>query len=210
MKVFTLGSLLILTLMISGCGWRTKNTVGPGEVRSKEMINEAEFRTDFSIPAHWNILIADGQDYLRRAYLIDDTSSYSGLLQPIQVLYFTRDGQTRFHTMNSFIGGFPNLHWEKAIDTSSFPLELDPRIRGVQVFHTLNSYEEFVGTDLTYAPNSDVLVLQVNYFLWKQGKRLLELVKQYEAQKVKGGQLTIWVINTDDVFYEYEGLGKRE
>ncbi len=125
--------------------------------------------------------------------------------QPLQVLYFNREGKLISFHNNCYAGGFPNLKWDKNHVFSSFPPKTQIPLDSI---FTLRKVLENV-YDLNGIPanrkigESDFYVVVFwNIFMKRQSRRLIEIVNDNIKLAHSEYVITTLYVNDDTYFSE--------
>ncbi len=140
--------------------------------------------------------------FLRRL----DTALYKEQIknhyQPLQALYYDNNGRLKSFQINCYVGGFPNLNWNRNDIMSSFPPKAQAPIDSImdlptQIKHLRKlSYSKTISID-----NYDYhVIVYWNRFMGRQSKRLIRLVQQNSKNTDK--KVKILYVNTDNIFDE--------
>ena len=138
-----------------------------------------------------------------------DTIKYKSQIknhyQPLQALYYDKDGYLRSFHINCYAGGFPNLKWDRNEIFSTFlpkeqaPIDsivtLDTQLKYLQ---QLSQTEKFSIDSLDY-----IIIVYWNRFMGRQSKRLIKFVQENEKLAIEK-KVKIIYVNTDNLFNQEE------
>jgi hypothetical protein len=125
-----------------------------------------------------------------------DSQMIKNALQPIQALYFDTAGQLLSYHVNCYVGGFPNINWNKGNYFAQFPPRTRVPLPAPQTYGTLLPFLHPIrATDSLPADRSGrpLIVVFWNYQLFRQSSNLIKLVQKNAAGS--GAQLI--VVSTD-------------
>ena len=123
-------------------------------------------------------------------------------IQPLQVLYYDKNGDLISYNVNCSVGGFPNLKWNKYGAFDEFPPISQTKVDSLI---GLNEHLALIqNTDTIATQNYDLFVLvHWSRFMGRQSKRLINEVKNNislnEKHKVK-----VLYVNTDNMWANVE------
>jgi hypothetical protein len=171
-------------------------------------VKEIDEATILKLAKEYNIPEKDSYiidtTYFSYLYSLDTTKYQSQInnhSQPLQALYYSRDGNLQSFHINCFAGGFPNFKWNKDDRFNTFlpkqaaPLDsILPLETQLKYLKPLYHAHKFSRDSFDY-----VVVVYWNKFTGRQSKRLIQLVqdnaKLSETHKVK-----IIYVNNDRLF----------
>lgn len=117
-------------------------------------------------------------------------------MQPLQVLYYTRNGEFLSYFVNCYAGGFPNLKWNLKgfVPTTQAPLD------SLVSMDTQFLHFQPLASGRGGRPNPDYWVLVYwNRFMGRQSERLLDAVKKNVAESGKNAKVIY--VNNDNFLY---------
>ncbi|HET8573337.1 MAG TPA: hypothetical protein VFL76_05650 [Edaphocola sp.] len=130
-------------------------------------------------------------------------------LQPMQALYFDSSGRLISWHLNCYAGGFPNLKWNRGDVFATFPPKSQrPVTDSVSLAVILPYLKKFDSLNLNYSKpgQSSPLTIVVfwNYQMFKQSKRLIDLVEQNLKLNADKRQPRMIFVNTDLMYVNWE------
>jgi hypothetical protein len=145
-------------------------------------------------------------DSTYRAYLFSlDTSKFKHQIknhyQPLQALYYNRNGMLESFQINCYAGGFPNLKWNRNQIFEAFP----PKQQApVDSLFNLDTHLQFLQplsktTEKNPGKSDYFVIVHWNRFMGRQTRRLIRCV-QKNAKLTTGQQLKIVYVNNDNHF----------
>ncbi|MBI3502470.1 MAG: hypothetical protein HY063_11825 [Bacteroidetes bacterium] len=156
----------------------------------------------------YNIPTADSYE-LDTAYISFlfslDTSHYIKQIknhyQPLQALYYDKSEQLQSFQINCYVGGFPNLHWDRnGILTTFPPRQQAPVDSIVQLDTQLKYLRQLSQTKKFSSDNYDYFVIVYwNTFMGRQSKRLIRFI-QDNSKISTDKKVKIIYANTDNIF----------
>lgn len=175
----------------------------PEKIENKELIKTAK---KYGIPAS-EIYLLDTAFY---AYLETfDSAHYSDQInnhfQPMQALYYNKDGDLRSFHINCYAGGFPNLKWNHNGNFDTFlPKQQAPLDSILPLQVHLNYLQSLNGNALGVNSEYDYYVIVYwNKFMGRQSRNLVRQV-QKNCQLASDRKLKIIYVNNDLFFYTYD------
>ncbi len=203
--------LLFLSLLIfSSCNTlliRTYGIKAPKQRTTEEIQKIAKKR---NIPSdHLFILDSSYQSFINSF----DTSQWlirKNHLQPLQALYFDKNGEMVSWFTNCYAGGFPNFKWNRTGNLNSFVPATRAPIDSVT---NLAMQLEYIKTLNETKPNADYfntadynVVIYWNVFMGRQSKRLIKcIVKNCSLAQDK--VVNISFVNNDEIgIIMYDGF----
>jgi len=200
-----IGSLilaLITCLFLAGCKQLFLGAYGmklPKPIDEKSILKSGK---RFNIPNEDSYQL----DTTYRAYLFSlDTSKFKHQIknhyQPLQALYYGKNGNLESFQINCYAGGFPNLKWNR---NETFQTFLPKQQAPVDSILPLNSHLKFLlPLSQTKEENPDnfdyYVIVHWNRFMGRQTRRLLRCV-QKNAKLSSGKKLKIVYVNNDNHF----------
>ncbi len=121
--------------------------------------------------------------------------------QPLQAMYYNRNGQLESFQINCYSGGFPNLNWDRDSIMMVFPPQeqaptdsILPLYRQLEYINPLSHTSNFLIEDYDY-----IIIVFWNRFMGRQSKRLIRVIQ--ENSKLAGdSRVKIIYVNNDDIF----------
>lgn len=175
----------------------------PKQISNEEIVQLSE---KYNIPPSDNYKLDTSYvNFLNAFDSIKYKNNIKDHLQPLQALYYNKDGQLESFQINCYAGGFPNLEWDRNEIMSTFPPQQQAPIDSIL---PLNLHLKYIQQlpDSKAIPTDGYnyfVIVHWNRFMGRQSKRLIqtvqENVKLSENQKVK-----IIYVNTDEVFASYQ------
>lgn len=121
--------------------------------------------------------------------------------QPLQALYYDREGKLKSFQINCNAGGSPNLAWDRDSILTTFPpreqtkidslLSLDTQLKFLR---TLTKISKFNVADYDF-----IVIIYWNRFMDRQSKRLIHFI-QTNAKLSKEKKVKIIYANNDNIF----------
>ena len=194
--------ILILVLGLTSCSSIIQGLYGiknPKELKDQTIISYSE---------KYNIPLADNYK-LDSSYLTFlsslDTIKYKEQIknhyQPLQVLYYDKNGQLKSFQINCYAGGFPNLNWDRNSIMTIFPpreqaptdsiLPLDLQLKYIR---PLSQTVNFSTKNYDY-----IVIVYWNRLMGRQSKRLIHFVQE-NYKLSKDYKVKIIYVNTDNIF----------
>lgn len=206
MKRFRLLLILTFLLSLTSCSSVFMKMYGmnnPKQISNEEIVQLSE---KYNIPPSDNYKLDTSYvNFLNAFDSIKYKNNIKDHLQPLQALYYNKDGQLESFQINCYAGGFPNLEWDRNEIMSTFPPQQQAPIDSIL---PLNLHLKYIQQlpDSKAIPTDGYnyfVIVHWNRFMGRQSKRLIqtvqENVKLSENQKVK-----IIYVNTDEVFASYQ------
>lgn len=139
--------------------------------------------------------------YLRSLDRVHYKQQIKNHCQPLQVLYYAPTGHLNSFQINCYVGGFPNLKWEKYETFTTFPPKQQAPLDSILPLSTqLNFFIPLsTSTDLRPEAYDHIVVVFWNRWMGRQSKRLIALVQENlklaDEQKVR-----VLYVNMDNYF----------
>ncbi|NBX78943.1 MAG: hypothetical protein EBQ94_00935, partial [Flavobacteriales bacterium] len=111
--------------------------------------------------------------------------------QPLQALYYNKTGQLLSFQVNCYVGGFPNLKWNRNETLTTFPPKQQAPIDSiVQLGTQMNYLNPLSKTEKFSMESYDyIVIIYWNRFMGRQSKRLIRFIidncKLEEKGKIK-------------------------
>jgi len=203
--------ILIYGLTLTGC---SKVFLGIYGMKSIDPVDE---KTILKYGKKYNIPIQDSYEldtaYLSFLFSIDSTKYSSQIknhYQPLQALYYDREGHLQSFHVNCYTGGFPNLKWDRNEMFSTFPpkqqapldsiVSLEKQIKYLQ---QLSQTEKYSGERFSY-----IVIVYWNRFMGRQSKRLIKFIQENEKLSLDENVKIIYA-NTDNLFAYLESKSDK-
>lgn len=200
-------SILAFILVTCVCGLTSCSTVIAGfyGIKKNRTVDE---ETIYHYSKEYNIPFTESYE-LDTAYLtfltsLDATISKAQIKnhqQPLQALYYGRNGQLHSFQVNCYAGGFPNLKWDRNEIMTTFPPKQQAPIDSIVTLETQLKYlkplsrtEIFSTSDYDY-----IVIVYWSRFMGRQNKRLIQFV-QDNSKLATGKKVRILYANTDNIF----------
>jgi len=194
--------ILILVFGLTSCSSITQGLYGikkPQELNDHEIIRYSE---KYNIPITDNYKLDSSYfTYLSSLDTIQHKEQIKNHYQPLQALYYNKNGQLESFQINCYAGGFPNLNWDRDSIMTTFPprkqaptdsiLPLDLQLEYIYpLSQTVNSSIE----NYEY-----IVIVYWNRFMGRQSKRLIHFVQE-NVKLAKEYKVKIIYVNTDNIF----------
>ncbi len=121
--------------------------------------------------------------------------------QPLQALYYNRNGQLVSFQVNCYAGGVPNLDWDRNGNMTVFPPKQQAPVDKIVPLSTLLDYlEPLPPTKNIFKGNYDYTVVVFwSVFMGRQSRRLIHIV-QDNMQLNTNKRIRVLYVNTDNFF----------
>ena len=121
--------------------------------------------------------------------------------QPLQALYYNKQGKLESFIINCYAGGFPNLKWNrKGILETFVPKKQAPLDSILPLFEHLKYLKALPGAQrFIFGQDDYTVIVYWNYFMGRQSKRLNKAIKK-NVKLSKGKKVRILYVNTDNFF----------
>jgi len=194
--------ILIFVLGLASCSSIIQGLYG---IKNSKELND---QTIISYSEKYNIPLTDSYK-LDTSYLTFlsslDTIKYKEQIknhyQPLQALYYNKNGQLKSFQINCYAGGFPNLNWDRDSIMTTFPpreqaptdsiLPLDLQL---EFLHPLSQTINFSIKNYEY-----IVIVYWNRLMGRQSKRLIHFVQE-NYKLTKDYKVKIIYVNTDNIF----------
>ncbi len=121
--------------------------------------------------------------------------------QPLQILYYKRNGELLSYHVNCLASGFPILNWNENDNFEVFPPKTQaplnqsfPLDELVTFFNPISANEAF-----DFEDNDYIIIVFWNKFMSKQSKHLIEVVKKNQ-KLIENKVVRIIYVNNDNLF----------
>lgn len=203
MKVFSILNLIIfIALLFSSCSSVFTKIYGIKEVKylNNEKINK--YADKYNIPKECCFKL----DTAFYTFLISfDTNLYklqiNNHYQPLQALYYNREGVLKSFQVNCYAGGFPNLNWNRNEIMASFPPKIQAPPDSLISLENLLKYAIPINEKsvLLNEKTDYTVIVFWNKFMGRQSKRLIKSVQQ-NAKLASEVSHKIIYINNDNLY----------
>lgn len=185
-------------LLLAGC----RALMGIKSIQPVDEKDIIEFSKKYKIP------LADSYE-LDKSYLTFikslDTIVYASQKknhsQPLQALYYEKNGELKSFQINCYAGGFPNLNWNRNETLTTFPprqqAPLDsilPLNNHLKFLRPLSTTQKFSIDDFDY-----IVIVYWSRFMGRQSKRLIHFV-QDNCKLATDKKVKVIYANTDNFF----------
>lgn len=133
-------------------------------------------------------------------------------LQPLQALYFDRNGQIVSYHVNCYADGFPNLRWNQKHAFDVFPpVTVAPPDTLVRLGSLLHHIKSPCGDSIkSHTETADyTVVVMWPVFMGRQSKRLIRIVKK-NLQLADSLQVNVLFVNNDNFKLKLDDLIKEK
>lgn len=178
-----------------------------GDIYGVKDISRLDKEKVIDIIAKDGILSSNKNYYLDSTFVNYCQLRFSGnhqllhdFLQPMQALYFDRSGNLISWHLNCYAGGFPNLKWNRGNVFSTFPPKSQRPITDSISLGTILQYlKKFEKWNYSKPTQSSQLTIVVfwNYQVFKQSKRLIDLVEKNLKLNANKERPNLIFVNTD-------------
>lgn len=160
-----------------------------------------ESARQFSIPDSDLFLLDTGYNHFLKGQDTSFRSQIQNHYQPLQALYFNREGKLVSFQVNCYAGGFPNLNWKRNGIFEAFPPLTQAPIDGLLPLPTLlRLIRPLPGSQAIDPAQTDYLVFVFwNRFMGRQTRRLLETVRE-NSRLANGQKVRLVYLNNDNLF----------
>lgn len=145
-------------------------------------------------------------DSTYRTYLFSlDTSKFKHQIknhyQPLQALYYNKNGMLESFQINCYAGGFPNLKWNRNEIFETFPPKQQAPADSLLSLQTQIQFLLPLSKTAQIDPGKTdyFVIVHWNRFMGRQTRRLLRYVRK-NAKLTTDGQLKIVYANNDNLF----------
>jgi len=203
---FRLAILVVFSILgIMGCSFTMKGIYGMNKLKLLNDQTIIQYSEKFNIPLMDNYKL----DSSYVAFLSSiDTLKYKeqikNHLQPLQVLYYNKNGKLESFQINCYTGGFPNLNWDRESIMNTFPPKNQAPIDNlIPLKLQLEKIIPLHHTNIISIENYDYIVFVYwNRFMGRQSKRLIHFVQE-NYKLAKDFNVKIIYVNTDNVFASF-------
>lgn len=182
-----------------------------------ESIKAVDEKTIFKYGQRYNITVKDSYKvdtaYFSFLLSLDTTKNREQIknhYQPLQALYYIREGNLQSFHVNCYASGFPNLKWDKEGAFNTFipkqQAQLDsivPLVTQLNFLVPLSQTEIISSTDYEY-----VIVVHWSRFMGRQSKRLIKIVQE-NAKLSLAEKIRVIYANNDNIQFLTQKNGSR-
>jgi hypothetical protein len=121
--------------------------------------------------------------------------------QPLQALYFDREGKLRSFQINCNAGGSPNLAWDRDSILTTFPPKQQTKIDNLLSLDTQLTFLRPLTQSLKFnvADYDYIVIIYWNRFMDRQSKRLIHFI-QTNSKLSKDRKVKMIYANNDNFF----------
>ncbi len=136
-----------------------------------------------------------------------DTTKYNSQVknhyQPLQALYYNKNGMLKSFHINCYAGGFPNLKWNRNKIFSTFLPKQQAPIDSIVSLNTQLKYFQKLSYTEDFSIDSFDYIIIVHWsrFMGRQSKRLIKIV-QKNAKLATEKKVKIIYVNNDNHYVE--------
>jgi len=194
----------LLILGLTNCSSLTRGLYGMKKLKKVNEETIIHYAKKYKIPQA-DLYVLD-TSYLTFLFSLD-TAKYKEQIknhyQPLQALYYERNGQLKSFQINCYAGGFPNLKWNRNNTFETFPPRKQAMIDSIVPLELQIKYiNPLSQTKSSSIENYDYIVIVYwNRLMGRQSKRLIGFVQ--ENHKLAGEKkVKIIYVNTDNIYTE--------
>lgn len=197
--------LLLVPFFFSSCGLIIMKSMGMKNFRilSRDDIKEASkaFKIDADKVYFFDSTYFKFIDSIKTSYPKISQNHF----QPLQVMYFNREGQMVGFIVNCYAPGFPNLQWNKFGSLNVFPPSdttkiLDSLFTLKIISRFAKPVKEINQKRISSLNITDYIVVVIwTRFMGRQTQRLLNEVEQ-NIKLLNDRSITVLYINADNVY----------
>ena len=175
---------------------------GMKKLRTVDNETIIEYSKKYNIPQAENYVLKETYVKFLESF---DTTKYKEQIknhyQPLQALYYDKNGRLKSFQINCYAGGFPNLDWNRDKIMTTFPPKQQAPIDTILPLDTLLNYmKPLFKTDKIKERNNDFTVIVFwSIFMGRQSKRLIHIVQE-NARLNKDRKIKMIFVNTDNFF----------
>jgi hypothetical protein len=170
-------------------------------LNKKEITLEARKR---GIP-DFELVIIDVSAYKKYLEELKDTILRKHAYQPLQVRVYDKEGKPVLVLVNCFVGGFPNLNWNKYGTFDSYPpasVYFKPDSGSLYYKDELTLFKgingEILNPDNFEKKDLNIIVFW-SRFMNRQSKRLIQTIENYR-KKYRDHQIKVTYVNDDNLY----------
>ncbi len=191
--------MAVLLLLLSSCEPLILGAYGIKKYKEIKEVEILKYAAKFHIPVE-DVYLLD-TSFLGYVRKFESDERYANHFQPLQALYFDKQGQLVSYQVNCYAGGFPNLKWNRNDNFGTFPPKqqapLDSIVnleKQMQFLQKLVQTKPFLAKDYNY-----VVVVFWSRVMGRQSKRLIRFVQE-NAKLATGGKVKVVYVNVDGIF----------
>ena len=202
--------LLLFILFLSSCNSMMMSFYGiknPQKVLDNEIVSFAEKK--ISTTENLSKIDSTFVEYINSFSTIVDTNAINDtnqcksknrvqkdLQQPIQAMYFDKNGKLISYFTNCYAGGFPNLKWNRDNNFKTFPPKSLANIHNEIVYNEIYSHLKAIKNNGNENEVDYIIIVFWNKFIQRQSLRLINLIQKNAADK----NVKIIYVNNDNFF----------
>jgi hypothetical protein len=121
--------------------------------------------------------------------------------QPLQALYYDKDGYLQSFQVNCYAGGFPNLRWDGNDGFTTFPPQEQAEIDSIVTLDQQKKYLQPLSQtqSLDIDSFSYIVIVYWNRYMGRQSRRLIKIVQENQ-RLATGRKVKIIYANSDNLF----------
>jgi len=121
--------------------------------------------------------------------------------QPLQALYYNKQGKLESFIINCYARGIPNLKWNRGGILDTFiPRKQAPLDSILPLFEHLKFLKALPGAQrFDFGKDDYTVIVYWNYFMGRQSQRLIKAIQQ-NVMLAKNKKVRIIYVNTDNFF----------
>ncbi|MGJ8661123.1 MAG: hypothetical protein ACSHXL_03730 [Bacteroidota bacterium] len=206
MKRTTLiGTIVLITsvIVLSSCSKIIFGIYGMHKLKPLNEQTIVSYSEKYDIPSGDNYEL--DTSYFNYLFSLDSTK-YSWQIknhyQPLQALYYDTTGHLVSYQLNCYAGGFPNLNWDKHVETITFPPNQQAPLDSIlPIEKQITFLSAFPQTNNIVIDGYDYIVVVVYWsrYMGRQSKRLIHYVQE-RSKIATEKKVKILYVNTDNVF----------
>lgn len=205
MKRFPILIVLAFLLSLTSCTAIVMKMYGMNEPKHISDEKIVELSEKYNIPPSDTYTL--DTSYVNFLYSFDTVKYKNNIkdhLQPLQALYYNKNGQIESFHINCYAGGFPNLKWDRNDVMNTFPPQNQaPLDRLLPLDIHLKYIQKLPASDDISTDGYDyVIIVHWNRFMGRQSKKLIQAVQE-NAKLAENQKIKILYVNTDEVFSNY-------
>ena len=171
----------------------------PKPVDEKAIVHQAE---KYNIPPEDSyILDRSYSSFLPPFDTVKHKEQHKNHNQPLQALYYNKEGQLQSYQINCYAGGFPNPKWNRnGMFTTFPPKQQAPLDTFITVAQQQKYFIPMAETKKIPLGEFDyVVIVYWNRFMGRQSRRLIQLV-QANTKLAKDRSVKVIYVNNDNLF----------
>jgi len=195
---------ILLFFSMTSCSSIFTGLYGIKKTKTVDENTIARFAEKYNIPASDNYEI--DTSYFSYLFSLDTTQFKEEIknhFQPLQALYYDNSGELKSFQVNCYVGGFPNLQWDRNEIMTTFPPKQQALIDSIIPLETHLKYlMPLSQTEKIQTDNYDnIVIVHWNRFMGRQSKRLIRFV-QDNRELATDKNVKIIYANTDNLFVD--------